>query len=359
MINRFLRISLLGFILSSCLALSAFAQDCNGVYESGVTLLSQRSEAATREALKKFESAKRCYKVNRDETGVQNCDEKITLANRVLATFSAQSKKEAVSEEAYQFTAVGGTQLIPVKSRRSWNYSGGHDWCVATKEKEGLMLKVDANTSTTRRSQSITIEASGKKQLVKIAQDGCEEVLTLSEYDLYLLADDGEKSIVVTSNLEWSADQQDALWCTIRKDSAKLYIEPAVNDGQEKRYGTIHLTAGTRRADIRLTQDVDPFIIHKPNDNDTVLFGRAGGKLDLAIEYTVNKNSQAWEVESYPNWCVPTKKDDSTLQLKCESYKKGEDRTGVVRLKKGRRFFELPVMQVVNNKQFLKMFKKK
>ena len=114
---------------------SAFSQDCNGTYEGGLALLKKRTEASVKEAVRKFESAKRCYKVNRDQQGVLNCDEQITACKQILNYFTQQTAK-VTAEESYEFPEAGGEQIIPVKTKRSWSFSDVHDWCTATKEKD-------------------------------------------------------------------------------------------------------------------------------------------------------------------------------------------------------------------------------
>ena len=106
-------------------AVSAFSQDCNGTYEGGLALLKKRTEASVKEAVRKFESAKRCYKVNRDQQGVQNCDEQITACKQILNYFTQQTAK-VTAEESYEFPEAGGEQIIPVKTKRSWSFSGVH-----------------------------------------------------------------------------------------------------------------------------------------------------------------------------------------------------------------------------------------
>ena len=51
-------------------AMPAVSQDCNGTYEKGLALLNKKTEANVKEAIRQFESAKRCYKVNRDQTAM-------------------------------------------------------------------------------------------------------------------------------------------------------------------------------------------------------------------------------------------------------------------------------------------------
>ena len=333
-------------------AVSAFSQDCNGTYEGGLALLKKRTEASVKEAVRKFESAKRCYKVNRDQQGVQNCDEQIIACKQILNYFTQQTAK-VTAEESYEFPEAGGEQIIPVKTKRSWSFSGVNDWCTATKEKDGLKIVVNPNRTTVRRSQTITLKWSGRKQLVKIVQEGAEEKLTLSESDLFFLADDTEKVIEITSNCDWAVEGNDAPWCSWRKDSLRLYVEPSINEGAARRTGTIRIGAGSRHAEIHLMQEMDNFRVFTPDGNDTLVFIPKGGTIDLPVEYTVSLNEMPWEIYSYPNWCTATREGNASLALKCLSNKMKEDRDGTIFVKKGRRLISITVIQLGKGSKYM------
>lgn len=342
-INPILRRGSLCLLLPLLFAVPAFAQDCNSIYENALELQKKRTEAAVREAIRKFESAKRCYIVNRNEESARSCDEQIALCNKVLNNYTPQEAN--VSEESFEFPAAGGEHLFPVKSKGNWSFSDNHDWCTLSKEKGALKITVGPNHSTVRRLQSITLKVGNKKQLIKIVQEGIEEKLALSEYDLYFESDGAEKSVGIESNLEWTVEKDNAPWCTWKKDSMHLYIEPSVNDEAVVRTGTIRIQAGSRRAEIRLSQGIDNFNIYTPQKNDTLIFIPKGGSIELPVEYTINPNSAKWEVYSYPNWCVASRKNDTSLSLKCEANKLKDLRTGTIQIKKGRRVVTLVVVQ--------------
>lgn len=344
-INTFYKKGCYGLLALFLFAVPALSQDCNGTYESGLSLLKKRTEAAVKDAVRKFESAKRCYKVNRDEQGVRNCDEQIAACNQVLNYYAQQAARETPAEESFEFPASGNEQTIPVKTKRNWTFSDSHDWCTATKVKEGLKVVVDPNPSTVRRTQTLTLKWPGGKRLIKIVQEGEAEKLALSEYDLFFQADDVEKKIEITSNCDWAVEDSDAPWCSWRKDSLNLYIEPSINEGAARRTGTIRIGAGSRHAEIRLSQDMDNFKIFTPEGNDTLVFIPKGGTVDLPVEYTVSQNETPWEIYSYPNWCTATRESNASLSLKCLSNKMKEDREGTIFVKKGRRLISITVIQ--------------
>ena len=328
-------------------AMPAVSQDCNGTYEKGLALLNKKTEANVKEAIRQFESAKRCYKVNRDQIGIQNCDEQIAACNQLLKSFTQRASKSVVStEQTVLFSALGGTQMVPVETKRNWTFSGSHDWCSAVKDAEGLKLVADPNPSTVRRSQTVTVQWSGHKQLLKIVQEGSEIQLSLGERDVYFTADDGERTVAVQSNYAWTVQEESIPeWCTVRVDSTHLYLLPAYNDSGERREATIRLAAETKKETLRVVQDMDDFKVLTETGQDTVSFYRMGGKKEVSVEYTVRQQDQGWEVESYPNWCEAEKDGGNVLRLNCSRNKTKAVRSGVIRLKRGRRLISLVVTQ--------------
>lgn len=140
--------------------------------------------------------------------------------------------------------------------------------------------------------------------------------------------------IKITSNCDWAVESNDAPWCSWRKDSLHLYVEPSINEGSARRTGTIRIGAGSRHAEIRLMQEMDNFRIFTPDENDTLVFIPKGGTVDLPVEYTVSQNETPWEIYSYPNWCTATREGNASLTLKCLSNKMKEDRDGTIFVKK-------------------------
>ena len=333
-------------LLALCLLNApALAQDCNGTYEEGMALLKKRTQSAVKQAVRKFKSAQLCYKVNREEEGIRTCDPHLTECQQILNYYTRQAAR-LTTEEELTFPASGGTQTLPVKGRKAWSFTGSRDWCSATKTDEGLAVTVEQNPAPIRRSQTITLQANGTRQLVKIIQEGSELRITLSENDIYFMADDVEKRIGVTSNVEWTIEEASLPeWCSVRTDKEAIYLTPAFNPSPDERRGTIVLRADSKRETLRLIQGVENFRILTGSNSDTLSFLRNGGRRTLGIEYTVNKNSKAWEVESYPNWCKATKESDNALLIECNKNKAKTGRTGIVRLRKGQRIIPLIIEQ--------------
>ena len=337
-------------LLALCLLNApALAQDCNGTYEEGMTFLKKRTQSAVKQAVRKFESAKLCYEVNRDQDGIRNCDTQLAECQQILHYYARQNAR-LTNEEELTFPASGGTQTLPIKSRQAWSFTGSHDWCSAQKEDGGLTISVEPNYTPVRRSQTVTLKWSNGQQLVKITQERSELQFSVSENDIYFTANDQEKRVEVLANVDWTVDQSTIPeWCNLRTDKNAVYLTLTPNNTAEQRRATITLHAETKKETLRIVQDMENFRILTGSNSDTISFLRNGGKRSLGIEYTVHKNSSGWEVESYPNWCKASKESDNLLQLECDKNKTKMDRSGVIRLRKGQRIISLMVKQSTKN----------
>ena len=331
------------------LSTPVFAQDCNGTYEEGMALLKKRTQSAVKEAVRKFKSAQLCYKVNRNQDGVQNCEKQLATCQQILNYYTRQAAR-ITTEEELTFPASGGKQTLPIKSRQAWSFTGSHDWCSAQKEDDGLAISVEPNPTPVRRSQTVTLKWKNGQQLVKITQDRSELQFSVSENDIYFTADDQEKRVEVSANVDWTVNQSTIPeWCNLRTDKNAVYLTLTPNNTAEQRRATITLHAETKKETLRIVQDMENFRILTGSNSDTISFLRNGGKRSLGIEYTVHKNSSGWEVESYPNWCKTSKESDNLLQLECDKNKTKMDRSGVIRLRKGQRIISLMVKQSTKN----------
>ena len=331
------------------LSTPVFAQDCNGTYEEGMALLKKRTQSAVKEAVRKFKSAQLCYKVNRNQDGVQNCEKQLATCQQILNYYTRQAAR-ITTEEELTFPASGGKQTLPIKSRQAWSFTGSHDWCSAQKEDDGLAISVEPNPTPVRRSQTVTLKWSNGQQLVKITQERSELQFSVSENDIYFTANDQEKRVEVSANVDWTVNQSTIPeWCNLRTDKNAVYLTLTPNNTAEQRRATITLHAETKKETLRIVQDMENFRILTGSNSDTISFLRNGGKRSLGIEYTVHKNSSGWEVESYPNWCKTSKESDNLLQLECDKNKTKMDRSGVIRLQKGQRIISLMVKQSTKN----------
>ena len=110
-------------LLALCLLNApALAQDCNGTYEEGMALLKKQTQSAVKQAVRKFKSAQLCYKVNRDEEGIRNCDTQLAECQQILHYYARQNAR-ITNEEELTFPASGGTQILPIKSRQAWSFT--------------------------------------------------------------------------------------------------------------------------------------------------------------------------------------------------------------------------------------------
>ena len=333
-------------ILFTLVALPAIAQDCDKTYQSGITLMGKRTVASVKEAIAQFEAAKRCYRVNRETEGAQRCDEQIAACEKIIR-YSAKKRSIKTSEESINIDAKGGTVAHPIKTSYKWKYSEPTDWCKATKKDKSLEFVIEPNTTLESRTQTITIEWSGQKEVLTITQKGeIEELLTLSETTVFFKSNDSTKEIKIDTNCEWAVEAfEDTSWYDLRLDASHIYITPERNIKKEIKKGRLRVKTQSKQVEVQMTQEADNFSVFIPSGNDTLVFIPKGGIVELPVEYTVNASETLWSVESYPNWCTTENKDNTFLSLKCLPNKTTEDRSSNILVKNDGHVYTFTIIQ--------------
>ena len=236
------------------------------------------------------------YKVNRDEEGIRNCDTQLAECQQILHYYARQNAR-ITNEEELTFPASGGTQILPIKSRQAWSFTGSHDWCSAQKEDDGLAISVEPNPTPVRRSQTVTLKWKNGQQLVKITQDRSELQFSVSENDIYFTADDQEKRVEVSANVDWTVDQSTIPeWCNLRTDKDAVYLTLTPNNTAEQRRAAITLHAETKKEIIRIEgvreHNLQNLSLSIPRGEFTVVTGVSGsGKSSLVRKGSLCKSS--------------------------------------------------------------------
>jgi hypothetical protein len=336
----------------------AFSQDCSTFYQSGVDLLKKRTTASLNEAIKKFETAKRCYNIINDTEGAKKCDTGISDCYTAL---NASSSKAAlsVSKEEVAFPALGGSETITVTATGnvSWNVSTFVGWYTVVKDGDQLIINAEANTKTAARSQSFTIKYGNKELVVKVSQEADAEKLTLSSNDIYFPADIvWDKVVTVSTNVDWNYTGVPD-WCQVVKANNLLILSPATNDEQADRKATILITAGSKREELRIGQEND-FISVEPPVYHT--FKRKRGLLEqknetrvFVVKFANDRVIPISTSNSHPNWCkVSISKEDSRkIIVECLPMPNEDpsSRSDTIHIKKRSQDIAIPIFQGMAN----------
>ena len=78
----------------------------------------------------------------------------------------------SVSLNSISFSAAAERKSFTVNSNTEWSISCDSTWCMPSKAGSTVYVTVSTNSSTTKRSTTITVKAGDKSQTVTVTQDG-------------------------------------------------------------------------------------------------------------------------------------------------------------------------------------------
>lgn len=99
----------------------------------------------------------------------------ISSGSKTLRVDISQSKGSSfsVSSQNLNFPSSGGSQTLTITSSDTWNIgTSTYDWGHLTKNGNQLIVRIDANTSTSSRTDYFTIKCGNIEKRVNISQSG-------------------------------------------------------------------------------------------------------------------------------------------------------------------------------------------
>jgi hypothetical protein len=326
---------------------AAHAQDCNSIFQSGLEMSKKR--ATIPDAIRRLETAKRCYNLIQDTEGAKRCDEIIAECNVALMAPHAPTPVPAyraislsISKDEVSLPAEGGKDSVRVDGNIDWSVSSYPDWYTVDKGSDQLVIKANKNTKTAPRTQSLTIRYGMNRELhIKVTQAGSEEALSLSENTIRFPPDmTWDKVVTVTTNGDWDFSDVPE-WCGAVKLNNMLVLSPSVNDEQTDRKGTIHVTAGSKKEDLLVIQRNDYITIEPPQ----YTFPKAGGKKEFQIVYSSDAVLSFGFSNTHTDWCKITKADGNRIVVQCLPNKKNVSRSDAIVITKRNQRVTIPVSQ--------------
>ena len=119
-----------------------------------------------------------------------------------------------------------GTSTIKVFSNIDWSFSENSDWLTATKTNDTILtVSYDENTIVNSRSCEITMSGPGvASQDIMIIQDAANPELSISQGSVTVGAASGTTSLTITSNIDWSVNENSQWFAAIRTDINTLLV---------------------------------------------------------------------------------------------------------------------------------------
>lgn len=182
---------------------------------------------------------------------------------RVDISQSGISPKSEISEASANFSAAGGTKTFSVTSTYSWQIGAKTiSWGHLTKDGNNLVLKIDANTRTSPRTDYFTIKSGNKSIRVDISQsaampylsvNGSEDVVKL-DYSSY-----GSRIYIpVNTNIGDYEIWGRPVWCHISdRTSNGFYLSCNRNNSSYSRSDYMEIRANGKKVRIEITQSFD------------------------------------------------------------------------------------------------------
>jgi len=309
-----------------------------------------------------------------------------------------------VSSESLSFLPAGGSQTITVNSSSSWRIgTKTYDWGHLSTNGNTITLRVDANTTTSSRTDYFTVKADNLEKRINISQSGgtasSSKDATIKSVSVSNNADvDGEKglSVNVSFNISGMKGHSGKVSCYFYDTSGNALIDTndsygttgnpscvavsrSINPGYDNTvytdfdvkipYKELHLSSTysrTLRVDViiwdyssggghELTRKSGTTFTCVPNisylkvDGSTTdkskYFGESGGR----EYYSVNTSASSYETWGVPSWCRIENKTSSGFSLVCERNNSRSSRNDYMKVKAAGKEIRIDIEQAASS----------
>lgn len=309
-----------------------------------------------------------------------------------------------VSSESLSFPSAGGSRTITVNSSSSWKIgTKTYDWGHLSTNGNTITLRVDANTTTSSRTDYFTVKAGNLEKRINISQSGgtasSSKDATIKSVSVSNNADvDGEKglSVNVSFNISGMKGHSGKVSCYFYDTSGNALIDTndsygttgnpscvavsrSINPGYDNTvytdfdvkipYKELHLSSTysrTLRVDViiwdyssggghELTRKSGTTFTCVPNisylkvDGSTTdkskYFGESGGR----EYYSVNTSASSYETWGVPSWCRIENKTSSGFALVCERNNSRSSRNDYMKVKAAGKEIRIDIEQAASS----------
>ena len=309
-----------------------------------------------------------------------------------------------VSSESLSFPSAGGSRTITVNSSSSWKIgTKTYDWGHLSTNGNTITLRVDANTTTSSRTDYFTVKAGNLEKRINISQSGgtasSSKDAIIKSVSVSNNADvDGEKglSVNVSFNISGMKGHSGKVSCYFYDTSGNALIDTndsygttgnpscvavsrSINPGYDNTvytdfdvkipYKELHLSSTysrTLRVDViiwdyssggghELTRKSGTTFTCVPNisylkvDGSTTdkskYFGESGGR----EYYSVNTSASSYETWGVPSWCRIENKTSSGFSLVCERNNSRSSRNDYMKVKAAGKEIRIDIEQAASS----------
>lgn len=182
-------------------------------------------------------------------------DDQETFEVTQKAVFSVSAFEDA-------FLAAGSSQGLVVRTDLPWTVTADKTWISFDKESgtgtgasETITATAAANEGAARTA-NITVTAGGTTHTFEVSQLGLAfEIVAPASTELPRQG--GEMVIEVNSSLTWEPETDQADWTVEKTDDTHFKVKVPFNNKFVAKSGKVAIVAGTNRAELELTQDIN------------------------------------------------------------------------------------------------------
>lgn len=234
-------------------------------------------------------------------------------------TITLPPETETLFANGVDFTTAAGSKSLEFTATEDWNITAaetrnGEKWYEIYPTSGGpgkaeVTLKVDENKSYDNRSVAITINAGKMKKTLMVSQKQVN-ALTVTSGRLEVKQEGGTLNVEVNANVEYKAviadDCQDWIKATPTStrglSASTISFKVEMNGEKDKREGTIFITDGTLKEEIKVYQHGGDIVLLNENEYPV---GDRGETIKVELrsncEYGVKMPDVDWIKEAIMN----------------------------------------------------------
>lgn len=171
-------------------------------------------------------------------------------------TVKSTSKKSyfSISSQYVSFGSDGGNRTFTVSSSAAWKISvNTANWGHLSRSGNTLYLRVDANNSSSSRTDYFTISSGSKSIRVDISQ-GKRNSLTVSTESLSFSSAGGSRTITVNSSSSWKIGTKTYDWGHLSTDGNTVTLRVDANTSTNSRTDYFTIKSGNLEKRINISQ---------------------------------------------------------------------------------------------------------
>lgn len=184
---------------------------------------------------------------------------------KIVSTAPKQSQKQpvkstskksyfSISSQYVSFGSDGGNRTFTVSSNTAWKISvNTANWGHLSRSGNTLYLRVDANNSSSSRTDYFTISSGSKSIRVDISQ-GKRNSLTVSTESLSFSSAGGSRTITVNSSSSWKIATKTYDWGHLSTDGNTVTLRVDANTSTNSRTDYFTIKSGNLEKRINISQ---------------------------------------------------------------------------------------------------------